>query len=339
MRLATTFTPLLLTVALVGCTVSDRQIIDQADQFHGGIDKAVIADRQLNNYIQTIGDRIIEAARQAHRQEIGPKAHFNEEETDWMFSKEMKFHFVNSKTLNAFTTGGEHMYIYTELFQSCKDENDLVAVMAHEYAHVYGRHVQKGTQRQYAIIGTALAIGAAGAVAGGKDHAVEYGTAAGGAALVAGQLLGMGFTRKDEDEADKYGFLFYTRAGWDPEQFGDFFQIMIDKGLDKGSEYLSDHPTLKSRVEKSKERARQLGPEAAKWRKAPVADIAQFRSLQKRAADVGRNMPSDKTLAGAAELLRALPRSCLTPAVQEDQKQAQKDLQQELAAQERRRKK
>jgi predicted Zn-dependent protease len=204
-----------------GCTVSDRQIVQQADQFHGSLEPAVIRDARLADYIQTVGDRIIEAAREAHRQEIGPKAHFSED-TSWMFSQKMQFHFVNSKTVNAFTTGGEHMYVYTGLLQLCQDENDLAAVVAHEYAHVYSRHVQKGTQRQYAILGTALAAGVAGAVAGGKEHATEYGTAAGGAALMAGQLFGMGFTRSDEGEADQYGFIFYTRAGWDPDQFGDF---------------------------------------------------------------------------------------------------------------------
>lgn len=339
MRLANALAPLILTCSLVGCTVTDRQIIDQADQFHGGIEKAVVTDRQLTNYIQAVGDRIIEAARIEHRNNVGPKAHFNDE-TDWMFSKKMEFHFVNSKTLNAFTTGGEHMYIYTELLQQCKDENDLAAVMAHEYAHIYGRHVQKGTQRQYAIIGSALALGAAGAIAGGKEHAMEYGSAAGGAALVAGQLLGMGFTRNDEAEADKYGFLFYTRAGWDPKQFGDFFETMakIEKG--KGgspvAEYLSDHPPLEKRVAEARERAAKLGSDADRWRIPPVANDAQFRAIQQRAAQVARNMPTDQTLANTKELLQALPRSCLTPAVHEDQKQAQRQLQKDLQAQERR---
>src|SRR3954452_23197581 len=182
----------LFTLSLVttGCSVTDRQIIDQADQAHSGLKPAVINDRELADYIQSVGDRIVEAAKEADRNKIGPASHFKDENRDWMFSKKMEFHFVNSKTLNAFTTGGEHMYVYTALFQLCKDENDLAAVMSHEYAHVYSRHVQKGTQRQYAIIGSALSLGAAGAVAGGKEHYAEYGTAAGGAALAAGQLLG-----------------------------------------------------------------------------------------------------------------------------------------------------
>src|SRR3954471_21080096 len=199
MRRFTRVIPLLaLIFAAAGCAVTDRQIIDQADNAHTGLSPAVINDPQLADYIQAVGDRIVRVAEEADRDKVGPKSHFNDPDREWMFSKRMKFHFVNSKTLNAFTTGGEHMYIYNALFQLCKDENDLAAVMSHEYAHVYSRHVQKGTQRQYAIIGSALALGAAGAVAGGKEHYAEYGTAAGGAALAAGQLLGTQFTRGDE---------------------------------------------------------------------------------------------------------------------------------------------
>jgi predicted Zn-dependent protease len=319
-----------------GCAVTDRQIIDQADQAHSGLKPAVIQDRELADYIQQVGDRIVEQAKQADRDKIGPPSHFKDDNRDWMFSKQMEFHFVNSKTLNAFTTGGEHMYVYTALFQLCQDENDLAAVMSHEYAHVYCRHVQKGTQRQYAIIGSALALGAAGAVAGGKEHAAEYGTAAGGAALAAGQLIGTTFTRGDEAQADEFGFYFYTHAGWDPQQFGHFFQLMIDKGYDKGVSYLSDHPTLASRVQTAKERASKLGPEARQWARPPVANAARFRQLQERAAQLSKTLPDDASLAQAQKLLAALPRSCLTPAIQADQVEAQKSLQRDLENQEKR---
>ena len=331
--------PSLFTLVLLagGCAVTDRQVIDQADQAHTGLKPAVINDRELADYIQAVGDRIIDAAREADRAKVGPPAHFNDQERQWMFSNRMQFHFVNSETINAFTTGGEHMYVYTGLFQNCTDENDLAAVMSHEFAHVYSRHVQKGTQRQYGIIGAALAAGAGGALLGGKDNAAQYGAAAGGAALALGQVAGATFTRGDEAEADKYGFYFYTHAGWDPDRFGHFFQVMIDKGLDKGVAFLSDHPTLASRVEVAKKRAQELGPEAERLRRPPVANASRFQDLKDRAARLAKTLPNDKSLAQAKQLLQALPRSCLTPAVQEDQVQAQKRLQRELEAQDRKR--
>ena len=321
-----------------GCTVSDRQVVEQADQFHSGLQPAVIRDPALDRYINEVGQRIITAARAARREGIAPESQLKDEDSDWMFSDKMQFHFVNSKTLNAFTTGGEHMYIYTGLFQQCRTEDELAAVMAHEYAHIYGRHVQKGTQRQYGMLGAALAAAAAGYVAGGKDSGAQYASLAGGGAMMAGQLVGSNYTRKDEAEADKYGFVFYTRAGWDPDRFGDFFQTMIDKGYDKGPEFLSDHPSLANRVKDAKARADKLGPNAERFRRGPVASGSEFERLQRRAEEVGRNMPDDKSLEQTQELLQALPRSCLTPAVRPDQKEAQRNLQRDLEDAERRQK-
>ena len=312
-------TPLLGT----GCA-SDRQIIGQANQFHSGLEKAVITDPQLAGYLQEVGDRIIAAAADLDRQGYGPEAH-KKEDSKWMFNGGMKFHFVNSPTLNAFTTGGNHMYIYTGLFQNCDTEDELAAVMAHEFAHVYGRHVHKGMNRQMVAMAAAVGAGAAGYAAGGKDRESTAGTAM-ALAAGAGQFFGQSFTRDDENEADKMGFAFFTRAGWDPAKFDDFFQKMIDKGYDKTPEIMSDHPSLANRVKATKERASKLPPEAERWERPAIAQGAQFRQLQQRAVAVGKSMPTSESLANAQQLLQAMPRSCLTPRDQEalpDQREAQ----------------
>src|SRR5206468_6585679 len=118
-------------------------------------------------YLQNVGDRIISSANELDKQGFGPASH-KTGDNSWMFSNKMQFHFVNSKTVNAFTTGGEHMYVYNALFQMCKSEDELAAVMSHEYAHVYCRHVQAGTNRQYAQLGAAGAAAVAGYAIGGQ---------------------------------------------------------------------------------------------------------------------------------------------------------------------------
>ena len=107
--------PLLVALALVTGCATDRAVIGQANQMHSQLEPAVMTDPELAGYLQEVGDRIIGTARELNRQGYGPKAH-KQQESEWMFDKNMRFHFVNSKTLNAFTTGGEHMYIYTQLF-------------------------------------------------------------------------------------------------------------------------------------------------------------------------------------------------------------------------------
>jgi predicted Zn-dependent protease len=311
-----------LLAGMTGCA-SDRQVIAQAQQAHSGLEPAVMTDPQLANYIQTVGDRIIASAQELAKQGYGKEG----EDRSWMFDqKSMQFHFVNSETLNAFTTGGNHMYIYTKLFQTVKSEDELASVMAHEFAHVYGRHVQGGMNRQYAILAAAAAAGGAGYALGGTDNGLQYAGYGAGLGMLAGQFVGMGFTRKAESNADEMGFQFYAHAGWDPDKFDDFFQQMIDMGLDQGSEMLSDHPSMSNRVKAIKEWQEKLPPEAKNWRKPPVADQAKFKSLQARAVTVGKSMPSDKSLENTKELLAALPRSCLTRVVSPDQKQAEEDV-------------
>lgn len=310
-----------------GCA-SDKQVIAQAADVHGSLEKAVITDPVLANYLQEVGDRVIEQAAKLSAQGKGPKRHFDGD-SSWMFGGNMKFHFVNSKTVNAFTTGGEHMYIYTALFQQCDTEDELAGVVAHEFAHVYGRHVQKGMDRQLPLlVGGALVGGAAGYALAGEDNR-STGLAAGAAVGAAGgQFLNMGFTREDEHEADKYGFRFYVRAGWDPDKFADFFREMIEQGYDTTPEIVSSHPSLRNRVQRAEEMAAEISPEERReWRREPVVGPSRFKELQERSVRVGKNMPSDTTLEGAQELLQALPRSCVTPIEQfEDQRQAQERL-------------
>lgn len=323
--------PLLLAFAtLTGCA-TDRAVIGQANNMHGQLKPAVMNDPELASYLQQVGDRVISTAKELDRQGYGPKSHKNEDAA-WMFGKEMRFHFVNSKTLNAFTTGGEHMYIYTQLFAECATEDELAAVMAHEYGHIYARHVAKGMNRQLTLMGVAVGAGAAGYAYGGKENGAQYAALAAGATGGLGQFLVMGYSRKDEAEADKLGFDFYTHAGWDPNRFGDFFQRMIDKGLDKTPAIASGHPTLKSRVEDAKRRVKELPPNSAQWRRPPVADAGKFKQLQQRALALGKSLPDDRSLANAQQLLKALPRSCVMPYDPPDEIQARQQLVKEAEA-------
>jgi predicted Zn-dependent protease len=323
-----------------GCA-TDRQVISQAASVHQGLEPAVMNDPQLAAYLEKVGQRIVDVADELDKQGYGPSSHKKGEDTSWMF-KDMRFHFVNSKTLNAFTTGGKHMYIYNELFQTVKNEDELAAVMAHEYAHVYARHVAKGMDRQYAMLGLAAGAGVAGAAVGynadDSQGALTYGSAAAGAALLAGQFLGMGFTRNDENEADKLGFAFYCRAGWDPNRFAGFFQTLIDKGLDKTPEMMSDHPKLATRVENTKKRIQDLPASADEWRRKPVASESEFRELQARAARLGKSMPNDKSLQQAQLMLSSFS-SCVSPDEQPDQKQAQATIARAMQEQQKKQKK
>lgn len=313
--------PVLLT-ALSACA-TDRQVIRQAADANRELEPAILTDPELAGYFEKLGERIVTAAKAASEAHEGPKSHF-EEDNAWMFTNK-EFHLVNSETLNAFTTGGDHMYIYSELLETCRSEDELAAVMAHEFAHVYCRHVHKGMNRQIAAAGLSAGAGLAGLAIGGEEKGAEYASLAAVSTSVATSFLNMGYTRDDEAEADEWGFVFYTRAGWDPARFGDFFQQLIDKGLDTTPELLSDHPSLASRVKAAHVRANELPREAESWRRPPLADAQAFAALQQRTARIAKTQKTSDQLAAAQTLLSAVP-SCVLPVDQPEQKHAQRRL-------------
>ena len=324
MRHQFAITALLASSLAVGC-VTDRSIIAQAADTHKQLEPAVMTDSQLAGYVQAVGDRVVKNARELVQNGYEKDRIYAQDPT-WMFD-DVKFHMVNSDTLNAFTTGGTHIYLYSELFETTKNEDEFAAVVAHEFAHIVARHVAKGTNRQYATMGFAAAAAAGGYALGG-DNKMETAAAAGGAGLIAGQFIGMGFTRKDETEADRMGFQFYATAGWDPDKFGGFFQTLIDKGLDSSSALASDHPLLKDRVAEAKKWSAEWKEEHPNWKKnlqPPIADASTFAKYQARAVAIGKKTPSDKTLAAAKLMLNAFP-SCVAPTDQPQQTQAREAL-------------
>jgi len=312
-----------LLAALVGCA-TDRQVIRQADNTNAELEPALIDDPELDTYLQEVGARIIAAARAADAAHEGPAAHFGGEDNAWMFTRG-QFHLVNSPTLNAFTTGGEHMYIYSQLFEQCRSEDELAAVMAHEFAHVYARHVHKGMNRRVLAGSLAAGAGLVGLAVGGEEHGEQYGAIASVSTATAASFLDLGYTRDDEEEADEWGFAFHARAGWDPQHFGDFFRQLIDQGQDGTPEALSDHPSLASRVERAEKRAAALPPEAASWRRPPIADARRYALLRQRAQLVAKTMPTSEQVALAQTLLAAVP-SCVLPVDPPAQKEAQRRL-------------
>jgi predicted Zn-dependent protease len=309
----------LVAVNAGGCTPShnDKQVVSQAASFHQSIAPAAMQDTALDGYLQQVGGRIVAAAKEADKEKIGPKSHFAGD-TAWMF-QDVHFYLVNSKTLNAFTTGGHAVYIYNELFQLCKSEDQLAAVMSHEFAHIYCRHVQKGMNNEKWVTYGAMAVGGAGYVAGGEENGASYFKASQAAAASAGQFVEMGFTRGDESQADHFGQIFYAMAGWDPARFGDFFRIMKDKVGDVTTDLTSDHPSLTGRYEKADKQA----PELEKKRPNPplgsVASPADFTRYQQMAVALSSRMPNDSQVLNTKKLLDALPRSCWVPVPQADQ--------------------
>ena len=276
-------TPLVLTILVLsagaGCNAPRpaRVFVEQAQRLHAdALVSAVSRQPDLNEYVQLLGERLVAGAREA-----AP-----EKSRDPMFAR-MKFHVVDVATMNVFTTGGEHVYVYAGLVAACENEEELAAAMAHAVAHALNLDVQNLPIRPDPR--------------GVPPEAVAW------------QFVVNRFTAQQEWAADKLAFALYARAGWDPERFGTLFTRL-------GDEYRGATSVDRAPLSIRPEAARVSGVEPnRRWRKPPVADRRTFAEMREAARSAAASAPQGMA---AEVLLRALP-NCVLPADQPDQLQAQ----------------
>jgi predicted Zn-dependent protease len=299
---------LLLLVAAVGLAAgcaTDPQVIAQANDVHSQLEPTVVTDPELSAYVQKVGDRIVAAARQMHAEGGIPEA------DAWMF-EDVKFHLVASPTLNAFTTGGKHVYLYSQLFEESETEDSFAAVVGHEFGHIVGRHVHESMNNQYLAIGAAGAAALAGAALAEDGKRTQTAATVGGLTLVGGQIVGLSFGRNNEREADNLGFEFYVRAGYDPERFADFFKNMLKAsgggGGGGGIEgYLSSHPDLAERVESAERKAANVSPQTvAKYDQPPIASPDELARLKQKSSQFTQQAAAEAAKPGTSAFKEGL---------------------------------
>lgn len=255
-----------------------QPFVAQARQLHTmALVSGVAGDADLREYVQLIGERLLEAARSAAPDKTG----------DPLFSH-MHFDVVNVDVPNVFTTGGDHVYVYTGLIRICADEEELAAAMAHAVAHALNLDVQNLPMRP---------------------------NPARLPPEVAWQFVVHRFTAQQEWSADKLAFAIYARAGYDPDRFGNLFQRLSDMPA-----YNTPAAVDRAPLAIRPEAARVSGVEPQRrWRRAPIADRRTFAELRQTSASLAAESPKGM----AAEVfLRAFP-NCILPADTAEQSAAQ----------------
>ncbi len=88
---------------------------------------------------------------------------------------------INHRSLNAFVTNGQNIYIHTGLILEADEPNMVIGVIAHEIGHITGGHLARGSQARAnaqvpALIGTILGLGSIIAGAGDVGMALITGS-------------------------------------------------------------------------------------------------------------------------------------------------------------------
>src|SRR5881394_413062 len=113
---------LFLSLLTIGCQSGPRpatEFVQQAQYLHDvSLSSTVLQDPDLDGYLDDLAKRIITAATAVDPNYTRDPVLAN-----------MKFHFVASDVVNAYGTGGGHIYIFNGVLQICDSEEDLAALL------------------------------------------------------------------------------------------------------------------------------------------------------------------------------------------------------------------
>ena len=166
-------------------------------------DPDYVSDPLLGDYLNTIGFKLIEAARRQHVAGSTSSSSFE------LFA-------VRDPAINAFALPGGYIGVNTGTLVATESESELASVLGHEIGHVLQRHIARGIDKSGESMWIALASLLLAGLAATKSGDAAQALAIGGqAAAVSNQLS---FSRSAEREADRVGFTLLTGAGYvEPE--------------------------------------------------------------------------------------------------------------------------
>ncbi len=161
----------------------------------------------------------------------------------------LNFKVYQQNEVNAFACADGSVRVYTGIMDVMTD-NELLGVIGHEIGHVALSHTRK--QMQSAILTNAAKEG----LAATSDKVATLTDSQLGA--IGEAILDARFSRKQESEADDYGYNFLVEAGKNPWAMVMSFEKMQDLsgGNQSGlvSNLFSSHPDTATRIERISQR-------------------------------------------------------------------------------------
>jgi Zn-dependent protease with chaperone function len=226
----------------------------------------VLNDRQANQYVQEVGQKLVAAIPSQFRQ---PAFDYN-------------FQVVNASDINAFALPGGPMYVNRGMITAAKNEGEMAGVMAHEISHVALRHATAQQTKQSSVGST---LGQLGLILGGAILGGQTGAQIGAGVAQAWQTK---YSRDYETQADYLGSQIMADAGYDPRDLANMFQTIAKEGGGRGPEWLSSHPDPGNRFQKINQEAQRLDVSPN-----PIKITREFERIQAKM----RGLPPARTMA------------------------------------------
>ena len=183
---------------------------------------------------------------------------------------------VDADEINAMALPGGFFYVNSGLILAADDEAELAGVMAHEIAHVCARHATRGaTRSQLANILTIPLI----FVGGGIGYAARE------VAGIGLPLTFLAFNRGFEAEADHLGVQYMYKAGYDPNEFVNFFEkVQAQEKKKPGTlaKAFATHPQTPDRIQRTQEEIATILPDKDQY----IETTSEFNDIKARLAAI-----------------------------------------------------
>lgn len=164
-------------------------------------------------------------------------------QADW------EYVLLEHEAANAFAMPGGKIAVFTGLLGYVETDDELAAVIGHEIAHVLLQHANQRMSAE-------LLRGLGGVVAAvGTSDMDEEDRALILAAYGIGTQVGvmLPYSRTHESQADRMGLMIAARSGYDPRAALSFWQKMADANPRSSPEFLSTHPSYRTRMQTLRE--------------------------------------------------------------------------------------
>lgn len=165
------------------------------------------------------------------------------------------YHFtvLDSDEVNAMAAPGGFVFVTKGLLRRCADEETLAAILAHEVGHVAARHGLQSIKKSRLVD----AFGVIGSTAASQLNSEELtkltGLFEGALGDVLETLVGRGYDRKYEFEADELSVKFLAQTGYNPAGLAAFLTNMEqDKPSGPVAGWFKTHPSPADRLTKVK---------------------------------------------------------------------------------------
>ncbi len=158
-----------------------------------------------------------------------------------------RFSIIRSSGINAFATPGGYIYVNQGLINLSENEGELAGVLAHEIAHVNGRHIAEMIDRSKKINISTLAAIIAGAFLGGGG---ELTAAVTSFSVAASTALSLQYSREHEEAADRAGLSYLAASGYNGKYMLDFLRVMrrYEYYSSTVPSYFFTHPGTEERI-------------------------------------------------------------------------------------------